>query len=32
MVLKSECELAGWNKQTESGVSTWEYQRYFESA
>lgn len=32
MVLKSECELAGWNRQTESGVTTWEYDRYFESA
>ncbi|MDZ4735155.1 MAG: glutamine synthetase family protein [Rhodospirillaceae bacterium] len=32
MVLKSRAELAGWNKQTDPRVSTWEYDRYFESA
>lgn len=32
MATKCKCELAGWNKQTASGVSTWEYDRYFESA
>jgi glutamine synthetase len=32
MTIKCKNELAGWNKQTSAGVSTWEYDRYFESA